>query len=430
MAGSFLSLLFSVSYAVENYVNAVTPFLLIYGAAFIVWGWAVWLILRSPSGAGSRGFWIIIGFAILFRLIVLPQESILDDDLYRYLWDGRMWLNGINPYLFPPNHYALSSYRDEIIFPNINYPYVPTIYPPAAQFVFAGAVGIFGSSLTGMKFFWTAFDVLTIAVTARLLKTAGISAERVIIYAWCPLVIKEVAGSGHLDSLAVLFTVTAVWLVYKRPAASAIALGGAISAKLYPVIIVPYFMRRLGWRSLLIPVVVILAYAPFLSVGTDKLFSGFTTYARYWMFNPGVFDIARRLLSLVTENGVLIAKALAGGGVMIMIVWRLFKCDDDVRGLSESVMWTLATLLLLAPTVDPWYLIWFLPLVCASPSPALLLWTGLSFLSYSFYYADSDIAWVRAVEYTPVLGLIAWNLFNDGVYFFKPKAFGRICLMI
>ncbi|MGK7345493.1 MAG: glycosyltransferase 87 family protein [Candidatus Nitrospinota bacterium M3_3B_026] len=407
-AGFSLLALYLAPLLVPDYSAAVTPFLVIYLSAFAVWGVVVWETLRADEADGWALF-IVVLFAILFRVVVLPQDSILDDDLYRYVWDGRMWLNGINPYLYPPSHSALAAYRDDLIFPNINFPHVPTIYPPLSQYVFAGAVGLFGGSLVGMKLFWTLFELLTIAAVAGLLKTLGRNPVRAVVYAWCPLAIKEVAGSGHLDSLAVFLTVIAVWMAARRPALSSAALGAAVAAKLYPLAIAPFFIRRLGWRFLIAPVVTLLAYAPFLSVGPSKIFAGLMEYADRWMFNPGLFDVARRVFSIFSENGLEMAKAALGLAVAAVIVWLFYRDDGTTRKLSESVMWTLAALLLAAPTADPWYLLWFLPFMAAAPSPALFAWTGLSFLSYGFYYEGRDIAWFRAFEYIPVYALLLWE---------------------
>lgn len=407
-AGFSLLALYLAPPLVPDYSTAVTPFLVIYLSAFAIWGAVVWDTMRADEADGWALF-IVVSFAILFRAAALPQDSILDDDLYRYVWDGRMWLNGINPYLYPPIHPALAAYRDDLIFPNINFPHVPTIYPPLSQYVFAGAVWIFGDSLVGMKLFWTFFDLLTVAALIGLLKTLGRNPVRAVIYAWCPLAVKEVAGSGHLDSLAVFLTVIAAWTAARRPALSSMALGAAVAAKLYPLAIAPFFIRRLGLRFLIAPAVTLLAYAPFWSAGPSKIFAGFTVYADRWMFNPGFFDVARRVFSIFSENGLEMAKAALGLAVAAVIAWLFRRDDGTTRKLSESVMWTLAALLLAAPTADPWYLLWFLPFMAAAPSPALFAWTGLSFLSYGFYYEERDIAWLRAAEYIPVYALLLWE---------------------
>ncbi len=407
--GAALAILFAIPYGIPDYPHAVTPFLLIYFCAFVAWGFAVWKIIYSEDEISSRTIWIIIGFAILFRAIVLPQESILDDDLYRYIWDGKIWLSGVNPYSFAPSSASLSEYRDANIHPYINFPYIPTIYPPMAQFVFATSFSVFGDSLVGMKLMFTIFDIATIFASIGLLKAVGMKPVRVIIYAWCPLVIKEIAGSGHMDSLAVLLIVFTVWLAGKRPYLASISLGAAIAAKLYPIVLLPLLVSRLRWSLILVPFVVALAYVPFLSEPFEKIFSGFLAYGQYWVFNPGVFDLLRKTLSTFVSDGAAMAKIISMIAVIAFVAWRMVRQESGISGLIKSVMWTLAILLFLAPTVDPWYLVCLIPFLCVFPSPALLLWMGLSFLSYTFYYGHNDIAWVRALEYVAIFIVLFWE---------------------
>lgn len=406
-AGLGLLALFAVPVMIPDYTRAVSPFLVVYGAASLVWLAAVWRVMRADH-PGPRTLGLVVAFALLFRAVVLPQGSILDDDLYRYVWDGRMTWHGINPYQYAPADNVLAGYRDSQIYPYINFPYVPTIYPPLTQLVFTSVVGLFGETLIAMKVAWTVFDVLLIAAAIALLRAANLDPARVIVYAWAPLTVKEVAGSGHMDAFPSLLTLLAVLWATRRPVVSSIALGAAIAAKLYPVLLVPVFLRQLRSRSLFIPIVVLIACASFASVPATQIGQGLRIYGEYWMFNPGAFDLLQRALSLFTTQGVLTTKLLAAVAAIAIALWRAGHPNDTTRDLCSSVIWILGCVLLLAPTAAPWYLLWVLPFLCVYPNPGLLAWVGLSVLSYGFYYAGTDIAWLRLIEYAPVLILLGW----------------------
>ncbi|MEW6682876.1 MAG: glycosyltransferase 87 family protein [Nitrospirota bacterium] len=408
-AGGILLGLFALPVMIPDYPRAVGALLGVYGAASLVWLGAVWRVVQSQA-VGPQTLRLVVVFALLFRVVVVFQAPIQDDDLYRYVWDGRMTWHGVNPYQYAPADDALAAYRDPLIFPYINFSYVPTIYPPLTQLAFALVVGLFGETLLAMKLAWTAVDILVIVATIALLRAARIAPARVIVYAWAPLTIKEVAGSGHMDVFPVLLTLLAVLWAGRRPWLGASALGAAVAAKLYPVLLVPLFLRWFRARALLIPVIVVLAAVPFLSAPLGQAARGLVTYGTYWMFNPGLFDLLQRGLSLMTSHHILAAKLLAGIAVILAILWRVRHRDGTMRDLCESVVWILAFTLLLTPTADPWYLLWLLPFLCVHPNPGLLAWMGLSVLSYGFYYAHADVPWLRLIEYTPVFILLLWPL--------------------
>src|SRR5574337_315731 len=168
-------------------------------ALFCLYLLALVSILRKRSRSSSLG--VILGFAILFRTTLLFMPQVLSSDIYRYLWDGRVQSAGINPYAFLPEADALRFLRDEQIFPLINRQWAPTIYPPGAQIFFAGTYRLFPDSIVGLKFIMLCFDLATIALIVRLLKRAEIDPDRVLLYAWSPLVLFELVGSGHLEAL-------------------------------------------------------------------------------------------------------------------------------------------------------------------------------------------------------------------------------------
>src|SRR5262249_43629810 len=154
---------------------------------------------------------LILAVAALMRCAVLLAPPSLSDDLYRYVWDGRVAAAGINPYRYVPSDSHLAALRDNAIYPHINRKtYAPTIYPPVAELIFLATSRI-SESVGWMKATMVAFDVASVAILLRLLTLARLPRERILVYAWHPLILWEFAGSGHIDAAVVGFVVLALW---------------------------------------------------------------------------------------------------------------------------------------------------------------------------------------------------------------------------
>src|SRR5215212_7151570 len=175
---------------------------------------AAWLSLHSKD---SRRL-LVLGliFAALFRLSILFFPPYLSDDIYRYVWDGRVQAAGINPYRYMPADESLAHLRDEKIYPNINRrDSAQTIYPPIAEAAFL-LVTRFSESVTWMKAVMVGFEAVTVWAIVQLLISFGFARQRVLIYAWHPLAVWEFAGSGHADALAIAFIALALLVRRKR----------------------------------------------------------------------------------------------------------------------------------------------------------------------------------------------------------------------
>ena len=167
---------------------------------------AVFLVIKFTPRAASP--WkltgVIIFFAIVFRLCLVPSDpSVLSRDMYRYIWDGRVQQDGINPYRYPPQADELAHLREHQIYPKINRKDYPTLYPAGAQIFFRLFYALVGSNVTAYKGIMVFFDIVTLLVLTALLRAYDFNASRIIVYAWNPLVIFEIAYNGHLEGLTV-----------------------------------------------------------------------------------------------------------------------------------------------------------------------------------------------------------------------------------
>ena len=170
----------------------VDLFVAVLGVAGLVYFSATRLVLRRPQP--RQAIWLVLGVALVMRAVLIPNPLLLSSDIYRYVWDGRVQAAGINPYRYIPADPALTALRDTAIYPNINRKsYARTIYPPAAQVVFA-LVGRISQTVIAMKLAMLAFEAVTCLCLLRLLALARLPAERVLIYAWNPLVLWSFAA--------------------------------------------------------------------------------------------------------------------------------------------------------------------------------------------------------------------------------------------
>ena len=217
-----------------------------------------------------RAIWLVLGVALVMRVVLIANPMMLSSDIYRYVWDGRVQAAGINPYRFIPADPALTALRDTAIYPNINRrTYARTIYPPAAQAVFA-IVGRISQTVIAMKLAMLAFEVIAVLCLLRLLSLARLPAERVLIYAWNPLVLWSFACDGHVDAIAVgLLAVALLCRAERRFGAAGAFLAGAVLAKFLPIVVAPAFLRGgTFWRPALAGLAVILVlYGVYISAG-------------------------------------------------------------------------------------------------------------------------------------------------------------------
>src|SRR5229473_729141 len=237
---------------------------LVQSALYLV---AAWLIVRARSARST--LIIVLVLAGIFRLSIVFASPYLSDDIYRYVWDGRVQAAGINPYRYIPADDHLKSLRDEEIYPKINRrDYAHTIYPPVAEAIYFLTTRV-SESITWMKATMIGFEAIAVWAIAQLLASFGLSRQRILIYAWHPLAVWEFAGSGHFDAIALAFIALALLARRKHAeVATGVALACAALVKFLPLALFPALYKRWSWKMpLAIVMTAGLAYLPYLSVG-------------------------------------------------------------------------------------------------------------------------------------------------------------------
>ena len=377
-------------------------FLAITAVASALYCLAAWTVLRSPTRARS-GLWLCLALAAVCRVPLVITEPTISDDIYRYVWDGRVQRLGHNPYLSPPADPALAGLHTPVT-RLTSHPELPTIYPPAAQWFFRGVTAIHESVLA-LKLSFVACDALIVLLLLRWLSRQGQSPWRVLVYAWNPLVMIEVAGSGHLDALgALLLLVSFLALSERKTLLAALSFMAAVEVKFLPIVLAPMFWRRIRVRDLVLALLFALAVAaPFFSGSLRSLIGSLPTYLPKWRFNGPAFAL---LEHFVRSRWLVALPAVAG----LAVATRL-----RTERLSPSTWaWPMAAALLLMPTVYPWYLLWMTPYLGALETLPLLVWTQTVLLTYAVWSVSVGGGgwhlpwWVPAAEFGGVAAAALW----------------------
>lgn len=353
---------------------------------------AAWAITRARLTSHST-LVIVIVFAAFFRLTILYTPPYLSDDIYRYVWDGRVQAAGINPYEYVPADERLSSLRDKTIYPKINRrDFAHTIYPPLAQAIFGGTTRA-SESVTGMKTTMLGFEALTIIALLGLLVSFGLPLQRVLIYAWHPLIVWEFAGSGHIDAAVIAFVCIALYARRRQlETATGIALGCAVLVKLFPVVLFPALYRRWGWRMpAAFVLTVVVGYLPYLSVGWRGALGYLPGYAQEEGIQSGsrflLLNVARYVFG--EANVPSITFIIFAGLVLAGIAaWCLFRPEDsDITYVKRTFVLASAFVLLLSPRYE-WYFTWLVPFLCFVPFVPVFALTATGFMLYLLWFEE------------------------------------------
>jgi hypothetical protein len=339
-----------------------------------------------------------LALSALWRIPFLMTPPGPDDDIHRYLWDGRVQRLGYNPYRVIPADPALAGLHTPET-RGLNNPEVPSPYPAGAQLFFRAVTAIH-ESIFAFKIAFVVCDFAIVLLLFDMLRRSGQGEHWVLAYAWHPLLATNVAGSGHIDILGVLLLlVSAAALGRRWRMIAAIAFGLAVAVKFLPIVLTPLYWRRLRVRDgLLAAFVFILLYVPFL--GYRRIPTGsLSTYVQSFRFNGPVFATLERVASPQIVAGLAVLVGLATAG------WLRSKPPSRC---ADKWAWPMAASLACAPVVYPWYLLWLLPFLRSTSTVPLMVWTVSIFPTYIVWHLRSlgrawqVPGWVLLLEYGSV----------------------------
>ena len=352
--------------------------------------------LFATPGFSHRVVVIGLLLAAAWNIAFLRLPSGVDDDIHRYVWDGRVQRLGYNPYVVVPSDPAVKGLHTPET-RTLNNPDLPSPYPAGAQLFFRAVTAIHESTFA-LKVAFVICEFAIVFVLLDVLRFTRQGAHLVLAFAWNPLLAIEVAGSGHIDIVgALLLVVSAAALLRRWRTTAALALGLAVAVKFLPIVLLPLYWKRIRIRDAsLAAAVIALLYLPFLNRGRIPIGS-LGTYVQSFRFNGPVFAALDRVLppQLLIVLAVLVGLATAAWLRSTSPEWS-----------PDLFAWPMAASLLCAPVVFPWYLLWLLPFLTSPSTLLIILWTVSIIPTYVMWHFrilgrpwGALPGWVMVLEY-------------------------------
>ena len=364
--------------------------------------------MQNPEEINNRVVLFIIATGVIFRLTLVPHAVVGSDDIYRYLWDGKVTASGINPYSYLPTDPHLEGLATADLPRKVNHPELHSVYPATAQAFFAGSSFLFGDSTAGMKSLLVLLDSATVIALYLLLKRRGSGGMPVVVYAWSPLPVLYFGLDGHVDALGItLFVIALFFLLTDRTVRGVVAIGLSALVKFAPLVVVPLLMKHFRgvrrWIHITIPLLITAIGSLWFLVPTGGGIESLKTFGERWEFNGSMFSLVY-FLSGSNEAAHLVSVFLIVGYIAFLTFVN--------RPLLEKIFWAFYGVLLLSPVVHPWYLTWLAALLVLRWSLSAFVFLGLSIVANVVVYQyQSTGLWVDnpvllLIEYLPVFILL------------------------
>ena len=376
---------------------------------------------------------ILLWISMIFRLIFIVAIPCLSDDYFRFLWDGKLFVNGINPYLFIPSEIINTDVAEtagltQELYNGLNSPNYYTVYPPINQLIFSigGFFSKFGllAGIIAIRVPILIAEFFLIKYIRRLLESLELPHHHVLWYALNPLVIVELSGNLHFEGMMLLCIVVGIyWLIANKWAGAAIWWAMAISIKLIPVLFLPVLLKRLGivksvWFYAITALALAFTFLPFLDQKLiEYLFSSIDLYFRNFEFNASIYYVIRWLgFKQVGYNIIQQVGPILPIITFILVIIIYFYKNNTWQDVLKKMFFAYTIYLLLATTVHPWYIINLVLLsVFVRNCRYAIVWSMLAVLSYAAYitndYQENHL--FIALEYTIVIGWLCFEWFRS-----------------
>ncbi len=370
-------------------------------------------------------FKLLLIAGIFFRLLLLFSVPSLSDDVYRFIWDGRLMANGINPYNHLPAELMQLSPIPGItkdLYHQLNSPSYYTIYPPVLQTIFWFTAKAFPDDIFGaivcMKTIILAAETGTVLLLPLVLNRLQLPKHFSLLYALNPLVIAELTGNVHFDAVMIFFLMLAfLLLLHKKVSLSAMFLGLSISSKLIPVVFIPLIIKKLGWKQGLIYSVIsgfvtIVLFAFIIDKATIFHFlESINLFISHFEFNAGLYYIIRWLGTLITGYNIIAfaGPLLSVTGAVIIFVISFRDNEISERQFFKKALFIITVYYLFATTVHPWYISMPVMIAACTAYRYAIVWSYLVTLSYFAYHSSpvKENLWLVALSYLVMLSFAA-----------------------
>jgi alpha-1,6-mannosyltransferase len=391
-------------------------------------------------------FKFLLASGILFRLVFLFVEPNLSQDFYRFIWDGELIKNGINPYIHLPNQLILQedlpiAHAHELFagMGDLSAKHFSN-YPPINQLIFTIATLLGGGSILGsiivMRLVIIFADIGILYFGRKLLQNLNKSNHMAFWYFLNPLVIIELTGNLHFEGVMLFFFVWSLYLIARNKwvwGAPVYAL--SIMVKLVPILFLPLFLKYFGFKKstlfyILVGATCLILLLPFYS---HVFINNYSETVGLWFsnfeFNAGIYNAIKKVAvnyfdakpwELIKVYGKVVAISVIIGTVLI----ALFRKNQNYNVLITSMLIVLSSYYFLSSTVHPWYIVFLLVLSMFTRYQYAIVWSFTAILSY-YAYSNPDYIenlWLLAIEYILVFGFLIYELIGKGekkLHFFK-----------
>jgi alpha-1,6-mannosyltransferase len=344
--------------------------------------------------ASQTAVLLMLATGLAMRLVWYGVPVVIDEDHFRYLWDGAVVAAGSNPYTIAPGavmagdptaaHLATLAAQAGTILRSINFPELTTIYPGAAQLAFALAHYVSPFSIDGLRLVFLGAELAGVAVLVAILKDLRRPPLMAALFWLNPLIVWASHGTVHSEALLAPLLLGACFLAWRgRDVLAAVLLALAVGVKLWPVLLVPLLARltHARGRSLVVPALVcasvsLVLLAPLAHSAFAGVRSGLVAYSDHWWTNNAPFSWISYGVVLVTGGeawGQRILRAVIALGLGGLALHVARRAPANLRSMLVAATAVAATTFYLAPAQFPWYALWFLSLAAAVESRPLLL---------------------------------------------------------
>lgn len=375
----------------------------------------------------------LFALGLLSRLIFLFTEPNLSQDFYRFIWDGELVCNFINPYLAIPNTLIT---QPDLVISNAEQLHQGmgslsarhfSNYPPLNQLFFALGTFLGGKSILGaiigLRSIIILADIGVFYFGRKLLKKLNHSPHLIFWYFLNPLILIELTGNLHFEGVMLFFFVWSIYLLsINKWQWAGVVLACSIAIKLVPLLFLPLFLKHFSFkRSITFYVIVgitcLLLFAPFYS---SEFIANYSKTVGLWFsnfeFNASMWNVVKKIgIQFDAKPWELIktyGKITPVLTVCIVLLFTFLRKNQDLRTLLSSMLWILTLYYLLSATVHPWYIIFLVSLSVFTKFRYAFIWSLLVVLSY-FAYSQIDFSenlYLLTFEYIAVLGYIIYEI--------------------
>jgi alpha-1,6-mannosyltransferase len=388
-----------------------------------------YLILKQLKIKEQHLTYLAIGLRLVF-LFAIPN---LSQDFYRFIWDGRLILTGLNPYLTTPNDLIFSQ---PTLFPQMKLLFDGmgplsaghySNYPPIHQLPFIIAAIFSKHSILGaviiLRLVLISADLGILFYGKKLLRKLQLPTKNIYWFILNPLVIIELTGNLHFEGLMLFFFVMALYYIHtKKWHLAALTMAVSIAVKLVPILSLPLFLNKLGWKKsirfyLSIGIVFALFFLPFLSGDFIKNYSAtIGLWFSNFEFNASFYYLLKWVLEATTNLTLIHSmRSIVIGFLGILISCQLIQNKTKTSKLILSILWVLTGYYFVSTTVHPWYVISILLLSVFTSYKFARVWSYTLIFSYLAYnqFSVHENGYILALEYLPVWAVLVWELSNQ-----------------